>query len=145
MKPKQKIFKSLAVLLSILVLLQSCIAYNGLPTPVDKAVLSPKKVKVLLSNNHIYKFKRIGKDNDQIYGIAKRNSEAAMHLSKQVVPLEKSKRLVRVNLKNEQVKEIYVLNEQHSVLQTISLILLVGVPLVIGVIEAAGGDTGCCY
>ena len=145
MKPQPKSLKLIALLLSVAILVQGCAAYNGLPTPIDKAVPTSNKVKVVLSNNRPYIFKRIDTDGSQLYGIVKQKSDLAQQLPDQIIPLEDSNRFVRINLEIQQIKEVYLLNKEQTTFQNIALVLLVGVPIVIGIIVAAGGDIGCCY
>ena len=71
MKTIKKQFKSVALILSILILLQGCTVYKSVPVSLEHAAQNETKVKVTTKNNEKFKFKRIGVEDGNYYGVKK--------------------------------------------------------------------------
>ena len=69
MKTIKKQIKSVALVLTILILLQGCTIYQSVPVSIDHAVQKETKVKVMTKNSEKMKFKRIGVENGNYYGV----------------------------------------------------------------------------
>jgi tRNA A58 N-methylase Trm61 len=90
MKIIQKQFKIGAILISILLLLQSCTIYRDAPATLDEAVASKQKVKVLLKSGAKAKYKKVIKKEELYYGIIQKDTL-------QIYP----KDIARIQLKNK--------------------------------------------
>jgi len=63
MKTLKKQFKSVALILSMLILFQGCTVYKSVPISLEQAVQNESKVKVETKDNRTMKFNRIGIEN----------------------------------------------------------------------------------
>ena len=109
MKPLRKQLKVIAQLLIVTIILQSCSVYESYPTSIDVAVNSTKMVKVKLKNDETYEFIRLVKDDEnQLYGIAPRNSKTSKSLSNQIAEIESHNQYVKILLEDEQIRGIYL-------------------------------------
>ena len=84
MKLHYKHLKLVALLLFVTFLVSSCKVYHSGTVSVDEAVSSFKEVKVKSYDNETYRFKRLGKRNGKLYGVAHRNY-AEHYLSSYIV------------------------------------------------------------
>jgi PBP1b-binding outer membrane lipoprotein LpoB len=75
MRAIKKQFKSVALILSMIILLQGCTAYKSVSISLEQAVQNESKVRVKTKSNERLKFKRIGKDEGQFYGVKKEKGE----------------------------------------------------------------------
>ena len=71
MKTIKNHLKTIAVFLSILLLMQGCVIYKGKPSTIDEAVNANTEVRIETKNAQTIKFKRIEFKNGQYYGINK--------------------------------------------------------------------------
>ncbi len=115
--------KWIALTLSALFLLQSCKVYQSKTVTVNEAILSTERVKVNNFNNESYKFERLYKDNEQLYGYAKRWSSTAKKLTEQIVKGQLN--YVIISLSEKTIKEYHLQNK------TLSTILTVAIPVVV--------------
>ncbi|MEL0457522.1 hypothetical protein WJN01_14880 [Flavobacteriaceae bacterium SZ-1-7] len=83
MKALNKHKKVMAQFMMFLILCQSCVLYKSTPITMDEAVKNESKVMVKTNNNEILKFKRIGFENGDYYGLKHRTGKIAK------MPLEK--------------------------------------------------------
>ena len=75
--------KDIAVIMLWLMFFQSCVLYKSTPITMDEAVKNECKVMIKTNNNEILKFKRIGFENGDYYGVKHRTGKMAK------IPLEK--------------------------------------------------------
>ncbi len=75
MKILKNRIKLIAVLLIQLVIFQSCMAYKPKLVSLEEGYLSRSKSKVLTNTSREIKFKKIIKEEDQFFGIAKKKGE----------------------------------------------------------------------
>ncbi len=75
MKTIKKQFKLIALVLSMLILFQGCTVYKSVSISLEKAAQNESKVRVKTKGNERLKFKRIGKDGGQFYGVKKKKGE----------------------------------------------------------------------
>jgi hypothetical protein len=108
MRTIKKQFKSVALILSMLILLQGCTAYKSVSISLEQAVKNESKVRVKTKSNEKFRFNRIGMDNGNYYGVKKSNGVIFK------TPLDQT----IVNSINEKDK-------------TFSTILSIGIPLII--------------
>ena len=104
-----KHLKLIALLLSFLVLIQSCTVYQKTPSTVDEAVKSKKQVKVVTQTKESYQFNRLEIENNNIYGVSSMKSSTAEKLSDQIVE-KVDKRTVRILLNDIQESSIFLPN-----------------------------------
>jgi hypothetical protein len=69
MKTLKKQFKSIALILSMLILLQGCTVYKASSVSLEQATLNKSKVKIMTKNNVKLKFERIVVEDGNYYGI----------------------------------------------------------------------------
>ena len=113
MKTQKKQIKPIALVLGILILLQSCVAYKSTSVSLEKAVQSEKKAKIETKGNESLKFQRISFEEGKYYGVKKVKGE-----------------IVKIELDSYGIKKVML----HD--KTKSIILSIGIPLaiVIGVL-----------
>jgi len=129
MKTIRKHLKVLSLLMSLTILLESCVAYHSSSSSIDEAIQSNDKVKLASETEDTYVFQQLQRENGNIYGITKRKSVTADLLSAQIVEDTKDQKNVKILLRNDQLNNIHLQNKTMSTLGTI------GIPLVvIGVI-----------
>jgi len=134
-KPLRKHLKLIALILSVTVLLQSCSVYTYKPTTVVDAVNSgfAYTIKVKSINNESYTFAKLEKENEQIYGIVKKKSRTASILSNQITEIGVyNYDNVKILLKEEQFKEIYI-KKRDKTLSTV-IPIVIGVAVTIGIL-----------
>ena len=118
--------KWIALTLSVLMLLQSCKVYHSKTATIDEVIESQKRVKVKSYNGEIYKFDKLHRENDQIFGIAKiKSQEWLRNYAKQFGQGEVSGKEVKFSIPDNAFKEYYLQNK------TLSTILTVAIPVVV--------------
>lgn len=110
--------KKISLLLSFLFLLQSCSVYRS-PTSLDEAVAADKKVKVVTADEKKYRFKRLERENDRLYGITGKGSVTA----KRVVglPATYNGDLLKVDLSQVAIEEVRLRNNILSAMLNIAI------------------------
>jgi len=128
MKTIRKHLKVLSLLMSLTILLESCVAYHSSTASIDEALQSNDKIK-LVSTDDTYFFKELLRENGNIYGITKRNSITAKALSDQIVEDTKDQKNVKILLRNDQINNIHLQNKTMSTLATMALPVVIWVSL----------------
>lgn len=116
-------FKAISTILSIMILMQSCSVYDKTPVTLETAVTYPRPVKVVSNNSKNYKFKSLEQKEDQIYGVARRNSKTSRILYAQIIENKIDRRYVKILLKDEQVNNIYHKDKFTSTVVTILVVI----------------------
>ncbi len=124
MKTIRKHLKMLSLIMSLTILVQSCVAYHSSAASIDEAVQSNGKIK-LKATEDTYVFQELQRENGNIYGITKRKSVTADLLSSQIVADTKDQKNVKILLRDDQLNNIHLQNKTMSTLATI------GIPLVV--------------
>jgi len=75
MKTIKKQIKPVALILGLLILLQSCVAYKSTSVSLEEAVRSGKKTKIETKINEYLKFQRISFEDGKYYGVKKVKGE----------------------------------------------------------------------
>jgi len=121
MKTQKKQINLITLLFAIVMFFQSCTVYKSANVTLDQAIQNESKVKVITMNNAKFKFKRIGVEDGNYYGIKKKNNV-----------------VIRIPLDQNFVK---IIKEKDKPLSTV---LSIGIPLVIagGVIAIVAQN--CC-
>ena len=71
MKTIKKQIKSVALILSMLILLQGCTVYKSTPITIEQVAIGEQKVKVITKHNTKLKFKKVVIENEKLYGVRK--------------------------------------------------------------------------
>lgn len=122
MKTTNSNLKLIAVLLSIILLFQSCKVYHNKTVTIDDALHFPKNIKVVSATKDIYKFKSLQKEEGEIYGIVKKNTKTAKKLTTQIVE-NNNPRLVKIQLLEENIKEIYLQNTSMTTVGNVIIVI----------------------
>jgi len=112
---------TLALLMSVIIIFQSCSVYKSKPVSLIEASKENIKVKVRTNTNKKMKFKRIEYDGVNFYGIQKENGE-----------------LIKINLSQNEIKTVKLKNKGLSIFLNILIIATLAV-LSPAIVFAAGG------
>ena len=131
MKILRKHLKLISLFLSFTFLLQSCKVYQSRTVSADEASQSNKRIKVNSIRNDTYKFEELRKEDDKLYGIVKKKSSTAKHLSFQSYEEIDNGKYVKILLPDNIVKEIHLQNK------TMSTVLNIAIPflIIIGIMQ----------
>ena len=69
MKVIKNQIKSIALMLSMLILLQGCTVYKSANVTLEEAVMSDAKVRIKTNDHQTLKFKKIEVENENYYGL----------------------------------------------------------------------------
>jgi len=103
-----KKFKTIALILSMLILLQGCTAYKSASVSLEQAVLAQTKVKLETKSGEKLKFIRIGVENGNYYGVKKVKGN-----------------IVKVPLETNYIKSVKLKDEFQSTVTAISITLII--------------------
>ena len=114
--------KMLTLFLTLVMIIQSCTVYKSSTVTLNQAVQNESKVRVKTVNNEKLKFDRISFENNQYYGVNKKNNQA----------------VIKTPLDQKLIKSV---NEKDK---TLSTLLSIGIPVVIvgGILGIAAAN--CC-
>ena len=101
--------KTLPLFLTFIILLQSCGIYNSRTSTKEDAILSENKVKVKSNTNASYRFEKIFEEENQLYGIAKRQSSKSKQVyNDNIVNENKLDKNVKILLTDDLINEIHL-------------------------------------
>ncbi|SFS94038.1 hypothetical protein SAMN04487906_2222 [Zhouia amylolytica] len=112
--------KSFCLVISSIMLLQSCSIYRSQSSSIDEAVTSGDKVLVLNDNLERFRFKRLVIEKDSLFGITKKNSREAKRLS-QLVNTPYYDHFIKIHLPEKDIYEIRRKNKSLSTVLTIAI------------------------
>ena len=136
MKASNRIFKCLALMISALVILQSCSVYHNSTSSVDQAIAAKSKVKITVENDDDYILKRLERHDGVVYGLANTNSSTYSRLREQVKDHNYEGKYALILLQEQDLKNIHEKNTGASTA------INIGVPVVvIGVAAAIAAST----
>jgi len=119
MKTLKKHLRTIASILILLMLFQSCTVYKKTTITLDQAAQKESKVKVKIINNETLKFNRISRENGNFFGI----KEAQGEITK--TPLD-SRNVISIKEKDESSSTIVtILAVAGSVVAIIVLAFLI--------------------
>ena len=122
-----------AKILSLLILLQSCSAYHNYTSSIDEAIATNNKIKTDLSNEDSYKFIKLVRLENEIYGVAKKKSPVSKKLNTQVVDSQYEGKYNLIKLNEADLQNIHLKNKGASTALTIAIpVVIVGVIAIIG-------------
>ncbi len=115
MKTIKKQIKSVTLILSMLILLQGCTVYKSVSVTLEQAAKEENKVRLETTSGEKLKFKRIGIDNGEYYGVKKVKGN-----------------IVKVPLNSNYIKNVKLKDKTLSTILTIALpiAILVGAGLI---------------
>lgn len=125
MKTLRKQLGELAVLLSALILFQSCVIYQRTPVTLAQAADANKKAKVEMKSHEKYRFKSIISENGEFYGLKKVDED-----------------MVKIPLIENNILNIRLQDSSTSTLTTIGTVLVsvLAALLTFYFIDTGGGD-----
>lgn len=100
----------------------ACSVYHQDSAGVDNAIESKNRIKVETTENRVFELKELRRENGQLIGIAGKNSETAKLMFDR--PLVVEGNLVKIPLKDEEIRAIHLKNKKMS------NIVNIGVPIV---------------
>lgn len=113
--------KIVSIALIALIVLPSCSVYYSETSSMDEALSASHKVQIKTPEKDIYKFKKIIQEEDQVYGITKRNSFTAKDLNSQIIWKKSDEKEVSILLTDEQTSYIHLKNKSASTLVTVAV------------------------
>lgn len=113
--------KIVSIALIVLILLPSCSVYYSETASMEEALSASHKVQIKTPQKDIYKFKKIIQEEDQVYGITKRNSFTAKDLNSQIIWKKSDEKEVSILLNDEQTSYIHLKNQSASTLVTVAV------------------------
>lgn len=109
-------------ILLIILGMTACSVYNQDTADVNTAIESHNRIKVETTDNLVFELKELRRENDELIGIAGKRSEAAKLMYER--PLVVEGNLVKIPLKVEEIRAVYLKNKKMS------NVVNIGVPLV---------------
>ncbi len=107
--------KKTLLLFSVIVLFQSCKIYDSKPSSVEESVLYGGKVRVKSSSNVAYKFDKLIMEENNLYGIGKKNkNKSKAEFNKNIINENADDNYVKILLTEELANEIHLHNKGKS-------------------------------
>ena len=125
MKTSKRILKFFAILISSLVLLQSCSVYHKSTCSVDEAIRNSSKVKISVTNDDPYILKRLERHDSLVYGVANTNSSTYKRLREQVKDHNYEGKYALIQMQEQDLKNIHEKNTGAST------VISIGIPVVL--------------
>ena len=124
-----KKFKTIALILSMLILLQGCTVYKSASVSLEEAALVQTKVKLETKSGEKLKFIRIGVENGNYYGVKKVKGDKTPPNITQITNWvifgrDKAFNYKAVPLETNYIKSVKLKDEFKSTVYTISTTLL---------------------
>ena len=137
MKKVRLHLKFIALVLVFIMTLPSCNIYYSKTATMDEAIQSDNRVKLITSTNDIYKFKKLQKEDDQIYGVIKKGSNKAEDLMDQGLLEDYDDKYGKLLLSKVTIQKIHIKNKKASTAVNVVVpAVIVGALVVIGVNSA---------
>ena len=140
MKTIRKHLKLGSLLLAFTIFLQSCSIYRAQTASVDEALQFNQKIKLVINSDDTYKFEKLLKENEHIYGISQKDSRTAKYLHKQIVEENENQKYVKILLTKDQLNKIHLLNKGLTI--AVTLAVLSPIFLIIIGLDGLGSPSG---
>lgn len=128
MKTSKRILKLFTLLLSSLVLLQSCSVYHRSTCSVDKAIRNKSKVKIRVPNDDPYVLKRLELHDGLVYGITNTNSITYKKMREHATDLDDKGKYALILMQEEDLKNIHEKNQGASTALSITIpVVVIGI------------------
>ena len=109
------------IIACFLILLQSCTVYHSYNSSIDEAIESENKVKVNTANNDPYKFKKLVRIEDEVFGLVYSKSQSyKLLLSRKTIPTEQQT-MFYVQLYDNELNDIHLKNKSASTIITVAI------------------------
>jgi len=130
--------KWIAIILSTLLVFQSCRVYHSKTATVEEATLFSQHIKIRSTSDETYRFKTLLREDGKLYGITWRKGSTARKLSEQIVLVSagKDKHEVKILLDENAIREYHLQNK------TMSILIPILIPVILAAlifVAAAGG------
>lgn len=122
--------KVIVYFFSILMLLQSCVAYYKAPVSVEEAIATHDKVKIRTIDNEQYKFNSLIREDGELYGIKNLVEGKRDALAPYVKEIDHEKKLVKILLPFT-IKEVYLKNQTKTDVMNGAIIAIPIISLII--------------
>jgi len=134
--------KWIAIILSTLLVFQSCRVYHSKTATVEEATLFSQHIKIRSTSDETYRFKTLLREDGKLYGITWRKGSTARKLSEQIVLVSagKDKHEVKILLDENAIREYHLQNKTMSIL--IPILIPVILAALIFVVVAVGYGIG---
>lgn len=99
--------KPIAFFLIVMMMLQSCMAYQKAPVNLLKAEQSRAKVKLKTDSNQIHYFKQVILEEDQFYGLKMEKGE-----------------MVKIEIHEDGANRVFLHNKSKSIWNTVAVIAI---------------------
>lgn len=133
--------KTMANLLSLVIIFQSCTIYQSSHATIDEAISSNNKVKLYTENDQPFKFEKLEEINGEIYGLVSvKSSTYKMMKSRDSIP-NKYKTTTYVKLYKNELSDIRLKNKTASTVVSVAVpaAVLTGLLLIINEQPYVGG------
>jgi hypothetical protein len=143
MKAIRRNLKKIAVVLMILMSLQSCSVYYAKTATIDEALNSSDKVKIKSPDDAVYKFEKLTKVEEELYGLAKKKSQTAKQLNDQIIWKKSDSKNVSILLTDKNISSVHLKNKSGSTMATIAIpVVTLGILAIIGFTAADNISVG---
>ena len=134
--------KWIAIILSTLLVFQSCRVYHSKTATVEEATLFSQHIKIRSTSDETYRFKTLLREDGKLYGITWRKGSTARKLSEQIVLVSagKDKDEVKILLDENAIREYHLQNKTMSIL--IPILIPIILAALIFVVVAVGYGIG---
>ena len=110
------------VLGGIFWVLQSCGGvYNSTNIPLETALEIDQPLKIKTTEGTVYKINKLEKDENGIYGVARKESNAARKHKEKIIESDYQGKYVKLDLSDDSIKEIKTKNKTLSILLPVSI------------------------
>lgn len=133
--------KWIAIILSTLLVFQSCRVYHSKTATVEEATLFSQHIKIRSTSDETYRFKTLLREDGKLYGITWRKGSTARKLSEQIVLVSagKDKDEVKILLDENAIREYHLQNKTMSILIPILIpVILAALMFVVAVYGGSG-------
>lgn len=139
MKTIKRNMRWAAKILSILILLQSCTVYHSYKSSIDDAIASNNKVKIVLDSGEKHKFKKLNRNDNEVYGLIYNKSSSYEYWASRKSMPSKSETLTYVQIYDNELKNLHLRNKSASTILTIAIPIL-ALGALAGLLVAASSD-----
>ena len=122
MKTINSRFLVFLVLGGIFYLLQSCGGvYNSTNIPLDRALEIDQPLKIRTKDGTAYKITKLEKDETGMYGVVKKESNAARKHKEKIIVKDYQGKYVKLDIPEDSIQEIRTKNQTLSILLPITI------------------------
>ena len=102
--------------------LQSCGGvYNSTNIPLERALEIDEPLKIKTTEGTVYKINKLEKDENGIYGVARKESNAARKHKEKIIESDYQGKYVKLDLSDDSFQEIRTKNKALSILLPVTI------------------------